>query len=170
MEACSQVAKAPPTSSSPDATLLALELALARAHAAELSDSLAASRDTEAALRREEAALRSKLARMSSDLTCARLELSRLRGATSGAEACSPRGGGSAELASNLAARVQAAVQAQLRAERYAVSRRAACPVCYERDKDCALSCGHVYCGACAALLRRCALCRAEVTARIHLF
>lgn len=144
---------------------LATQLALAQARAAELADLLEASRRTEEALRDTEAQLRSKLAEVTADLRLSRLESSRLRGCVLAETQAL-----FAADASNVQVRVQAAVQASLRAERWATSQRLVCAVCLEREKDCALGCGHVFCGQCAWRLTSCALCRAGVAVRIHLY
>jgi E3 ubiquitin-protein ligase RGLG len=94
----------------------------------------------------------------------------RRRGGCGGAS--SATSAASAEASASSAARVQAAVQAQLRALRFEDSQRAACPVCMRDDvrKDTALGCGHVFCAACAAALHTCALCRAPIALRVHLY
>jgi hypothetical protein len=179
------------------AAALRAELAAERAASASAREALAAARETEAALRRQEAALRGRMAEATADITVLRLQVSRLRGevtraedggaaaaaaavpasrrrsvrmASAGASSSPPRE--PASQPQDTAARVQAAVQAQLRALRYEDSQRAACPVCLhdERAKDTALNCGHVFCAQCAAVLRCCALCRADITLRVHLY
>jgi hypothetical protein len=147
-------------------TALTLHLALADQRAADLTAALDACKQSEAELK-------SKLAATAADLRVSRLEASRLRGAFSSSPPSPP------SLArhhqewlptSSVQARVQAAVQATLRAERWHNTQRLACPVCLEREKDCALNCGHTYCGPCAWRLASCALCRGDITARTHLF
>ncbi len=179
--------------------VLRAELARAHDASAALAAALSSARAAEEALRREEAALRGRLASAHADNIILRLEVSRLRGAVPRADAGgddgsissaaassaalpSPRRRGSsgagafssasAEASASSAARVQAAVQAQLRALRYEDVQRAACPVCMrdDRRKDTALGCGHVFCAACAAALQTCALCRAPIALRVHLY
>jgi hypothetical protein len=145
---------------------LATQLALAQARAAELADLMEVSRRTEEALRDTEAQLRSKLAEVTADLRLSRLESSRLRGCV----LTEPQALLFTADVSNVQVRVQAAVQASLRAERWATSQRLVCAVCLEREKDCALGCGHVFCRQCAWRLTICALCRAGVAVRIHLY
>ena len=132
----------------------------------ERAANLAAALDT---CRQSEAVLKSRLAETVADLKMARLEASRLRGAFSSPPP-SPPASSDWLSTSSMQARVQAAVQATLRAERWQHTQRLACPVCLEREKDCALSCGHTFCGPCAWRLASCALCRGDIQARIHLY
>ena len=145
---------------------LNLRLATADQRAADLTAALDACKQSEAELK-------SRLAATVADLRVSRLEASRLRGAFSASPPPSPPSLSRQQdwlSTSSVQARVQAAVQATLRAERWQHTQRLACPVCLEREKDCALNCGHTYCGPCAWRLASCALCRGDITSRTHLY
>eukprot|EP01084_Bolivina_argentea_P263915 446877_1 len=44
------------------------------------------------------------------------------------------------------------------------------CPICMDKNKSHALSCGHIYCEDCVSKLKKCSFCNKDVTSIIKLF
>lgn len=65
--------------------------------------------------------------------------------------------------------RMKIAVKARVETRPYERGRNL-CKICYDREVDCVLSCGHVYCMTCGKKFAICPVCRTRSTAQIRLF